>query len=61
MAELLYGPGRIDTGRLAADLAWSAGTVDEVMSAHADTSDLVATVDQEPVRIGNLIRFPRGA
>ncbi len=61
MAELLYGPGQIDKRRLATDLAWSLATVDEILAAHAEMTDLVATVDQGPVSPGDVILFPRGA
>jgi Zn-dependent peptidase ImmA (M78 family)/transcriptional regulator with XRE-family HTH domain len=61
MAELLYGPGQIDRRRLATDLAWSSSTVDEILAAHAEVTDLVATVDQGPASLGDVILFPRGA
>lgn len=61
MAELLYGPGPIDTRRLATDLGWSSTTVDEVLAAHADVKDMVATVDRGPQSPGDVIQFPRGA
>jgi Zn-dependent peptidase ImmA (M78 family)/transcriptional regulator with XRE-family HTH domain len=61
MAELLYGPGRIDTRRLAVDVAWSSATVEEVLAGHADVADMVATVDQGRATPGDVIRFPKGA
>jgi Zn-dependent peptidase ImmA (M78 family)/transcriptional regulator with XRE-family HTH domain len=60
MAELLYGPGNIDARRMATDFSLSSAMVIEVLAAHAEASDMIATVAQAPTAGGDLIRFPRG-